>query len=1148
MNVRFGKMEETLPASWIEDGNVKKEITVSYKKIKKDVYGFDSDHSVDGKTVIIDPVPIRLWGTYYGDKYLTNEPNSINLDHLGNTIFTGYTENANGIATSGSFQSNATGNMGFSAFMVKLNPNGVRIWGTYLGGSGIQSAKINSLDQIYVVGYADSGSVLSTPNSYKEIGNFTDGLLMKFDSDGQRIWGTYYGGQNFDRIDAISLDNNENIIISGETHSLDGIATPDAYQKSLNASPDLYSGFFAKFDKDGNRLYGSYFPIVINCISIDQSNNVIFAGNQYIDDFSNYYPNISTTGAFKTTHNSTDGFLIKFDSNFIKLWSTYYGGDKSAIDTSKNLDLIQGIGTDNANNIYIIGTTNSLNGIATNGAYKASQNTNGQDAFIAKFNPNGGRIWGTYFGGNSNLYTDSGTNCFITPEGTIYLIGYTDSPNDIATVNSFQSIINGLDSYIAKFSTNGELNWSTYYGGKGGEFLKSINYRDGKIVVSGRVLYDDSTDLSTPGTHKENGGGFIDIFLAAFQECLSNPQITSNSPICIGNSLELKASGGTNYAWTGPNGFISSDQNPIITNTTALNSGEYSCTITGTGGCDDTKKITVVIGDYIAPIPNLATLPTITGDCNLTITTTPTATDACAGAITGTTTNPLSYTLPGTYTIVWNYNDGNGNNSTQNQTVVISSQPLPTANSPQTFCSLQNATLGNIAISGQNLKWYDALTAGTLLPNTTSLQNDKIYYASQTINGCESDRIPVTIKIQDTPAPTGDANQPFCTGQNPTLENIVVVGESIKWYDAQTNGNLLPNNANLQNGITYYASQTINACESQRLAVMVSIQNTPSVPRGNTNPQFCKSENATLGNISLNGQNLKWYDSNFSAATLPNNTFVQNNTTYYVSQTIGCESYRIPVLVNVYDSALPIANTPQTFCIDENAVINTIAVTGQSLKWYDASTGGNILANTTVLENGTYYVTQTNNNCESQRLAIVIKIQDTQTPTAQSNQIFCVQENATIKDIQISGQDIKWYNTFTAGSKLSESTPLENGITYYASQTINNCDSERTAVRIQILEATTGACINYEDELPFPKFFTPNNDGYNDTWTINSAYLAPNSSIRIFDRYGKFIKELALNTAWDGTYIGQDEPSSDYWFTVIRLNGIEFRGHFSLKR
>ncbi len=69
----------------------------------------------------------------------------------------------------------------------------------------------------------------------------------------------------------------------------------------------------------------------------------------------------------------------------------------------------------------------------------------------------------------------------------------------------------------------------------------------------------------------------------------------------------------------------------------ALNSGQYSCSITGTGGCDDTKTVDIIVGDIESPIPDLTTLPIIIGDCNTVITIIPTATDSCAGAITATT-------------------------------------------------------------------------------------------------------------------------------------------------------------------------------------------------------------------------------------------------------------------------------------------------------------------------------------------------------------------------------------------------------------------------------------------------------------------------------------------------------------------------------
>ncbi|QGK72603.1 T9SS type B sorting domain-containing protein [Flavobacterium sp. SLB02] len=517
--------------------------------------------------------------------------------------------------------------------------------------------------------------------------------------------------------------------------------------------------------------------------------------------------------------------------------------------------------------------------------------------------------------------------------------------------------------------------------------------------------------------------------------------------------------------------------------------------------------------------------------------------------VSWTTTAMKSNLDPKTYSIKVKNNNGCISNATTVTINPFTNFTLkPALASPQTFCIQQNATLNSIIITGQSIKWYDALTKGSLLSNTTLLQDTKTYYASQTINGCESERVSVSIKIQDTHSPSGDANQTFCTGQNPTLANIQITGTSIKWYDALTNGSLLAETANLENGKTYYASPTENNCEGPRLGVTISFTNTPAAPTANGNLEFCKSENATLNDIQITGQNTKWYDTSFSTGVLSNTTVLENNKTYYVSQTIGCESDRTPILVQVHDTPLPIGNNNQEFCIDEIATIENLNIAGLSLKWYDAATNGNILPETTLLQNGIYYATQTLNNCESKRFAVTVKIQDTQNPIADSPQTFCVQQNASIKSINITGQNIKWYQSTSSNTTLSESAALENGITYYASQTIRNCESDRIPITINILEATQGDCINYVDELPFPKFFTPNNDGYNDNWTIDFAYLKPNTTIRIFDRYGKFIKELNLNTSWDGTYLGTNEPASDYWFTVTRLNGKEYRGHFSLKR
>lgn len=85
--------------------------------------------------------------------------------------------------------------------------------------------------------------------------------------------------------------------------------------------------------------------------------------------------------------------------------------------------------------------------------------------------------------------------------------------------------------------------------------------------------------------------------------------------------------------------------------------------------------------------------------------------------------------------------------------------------------------------------------------------------------------------------------------------------------------------------------------------------------------------------------------------------------------------------------------------------------------------------------------------------------------------------------------------------------------------------------------------------LDYPRFFTPNGDGYNDLWAIQNIDQMPDYNISIFNRYGKLLKQMTQNSSgWNGIFNGQELPSDDYWFTLLFTNGKIVKGHFSLKR
>ncbi len=82
-----------------------------------------------------------------------------------------------------------------------------------------------------------------------------------------------------------------------------------------------------------------------------------------------------------------------------------------------------------------------------------------------------------------------------------------------------------------------------------------------------------------------------------------------------------------------------------------------------------------------------------------------------------------------------------------------------------------------------------------------------------------------------------------------------------------------------------------------------------------------------------------------------------------------------------------------------------------------------------------------------------------------------------------------------------------------------------------------------------PQFFTPNTDGYNDTWQIVGANLIPDAQVFIYDRQGRLLKQMSpTGPGWDGTFNGNPLPSSDYWYSIEMANGRRVTGHFAMKR
>ncbi|PKP17520.1 MAG: hypothetical protein CVU05_15400, partial [Bacteroidetes bacterium HGW-Bacteroidetes-21] len=161
----------------------------------------------------------------------------------------------------------------------------------------------------------------------------------------------------------------------------------------------------------------------------------------------------------------------------------------------------------------------------------------------------------------------------------------------------------------------------------------------------------------------------------------------------------------------------------IVTGTTTdpliYNSfGDYIITWTYTDNYSNSFVQTqhVVIQDINAPVPDVAVLPNVVGECSATVTNVPTATDACEGSITATTTDALFYDVQGTYTITWAYNDGNSNISYQQQTVIVDDVTPPVFD----LATLPDLTVGCTAVMPTSPTATDACE-GIITGTTTTI-------------------------------------------------------------------------------------------------------------------------------------------------------------------------------------------------------------------------------------------------------------------------------------------------------------------------------------------------------------------------------------------------------------------------------------------
>ena len=472
----------------------------------------------------------------------------------------------------------------------------------------------------------------------------------------------------------------------------------------------------------------------------------------------------------------------------------------------------------------------------------------------------------------------------------------------------------------------------------------------------------------------------------------ATPTATNGGPYCESATISLftPTVAGATYAWTGPNGFTSSLQNPTRANATVADAGTYSVTVT-VNGCTSAAGTTSVVvnptpatptasngGPYCAGATIALSTPTVAG-----------ATYAWSGpnGFTSSLQNPTRANATaadaGTYSVTVTVN-GCASAAGTTSVVVNPIPATPTASNGGPYCQGQTISLSTPTVAGATYAWTGANGFTSSLQNPTrtgaTLADAGTYSVTVTVNGCTSAAGTTNVVVNAIPAtPTANNGGPYCEGATLQLSTPTVAGATYAWTGpngfTSNQQNPTRTGATLADAGTYSVAVTVNGCTSAAGTTLVTVNPlppTPTITAGGTTT-FCTGGSVTL--TSSSGSGNQWYfDGNpiDGAAGDQYVAMLAGSYTVRVTDGNGCASApsnAIPVVLNPIP-ATPAATNGGPYQTGDTIELFTPTVTGASHLWsgpngFTSTDQNPTILNAVLANGGTYSVTITVSGCTS---------------------------------------------------------------------------------------------------------------------------------------------------------------------------------------
>ena len=399
---------------------------------------------------------------------------------------------------------------------------------TFIGGTTYDdnyepSIAIDKNGNVFISGYTYSSNFPVTTGVYDQTfsGGSTDRFIAKFNSDlSTLIASTFIGGSGIELGMGLGLDDSGNVFIAGYTTSSNFPVTTGAFDETSNGGQDVYiakldnnlSSLLASTYLGGSGNEGQTWPRID--LTIDKSGQIYIAGLTRSTNFP------VSANAFDNTYNGGpaggDPFIAKFDNDLTTLLaSTYLGGSGNEWRVS--------VLTDNKNNVFICGETESSNYPTTGGVYDRTFDGL-SDVFISKLDTNLSTLLASTLIGKNNVEEALGMR--LNNNDEVFIVGYTKSSNFPTTQGVYAKSYNGgeRDAYIAKFDNDLKtLLASTLLGGGGKEDCRDIIIgKDNNLYITGNTTSSNfpvSTNAFDGSFNGSSSQG--DVFIAKIDENLT---------------------------------------------------------------------------------------------------------------------------------------------------------------------------------------------------------------------------------------------------------------------------------------------------------------------------------------------------------------------------------------------------------------------------------------------------------------------------------------------------------------------------------------------------------------------------------------------------------------------------------------------------